>query len=81
MAKRLIRAHPDIRIIFITGYADDALVQHNVFGTGVPLLEKPFTPSDLLHAYGQNWMHRNPPIRVNFKNLEDVMGEDVKHKS
>jgi len=50
MAKRLIRAHPDIRIIFITGYADDALVQHNVFDTGVPLLEKPFTPSDLPHA-------------------------------
>jgi hypothetical protein len=31
--------------------------------------------------YGQKWMHRNPPMRVNFKNLEDVMGEDVKHKS
>ena len=50
MAQRLIRSHPDIRIIFITGYADDSLVQHTVFATGVPLLEKPFTPSDLLHA-------------------------------
>ncbi|MDP6054962.1 MAG: hypothetical protein QF879_21700, partial [Candidatus Latescibacteria bacterium] len=33
-------------------HADDALVQYNVFGIGVPLLENPFTPSDLLHATG-----------------------------
>lgn len=48
LAQRLIQTRPTIRVVFITGYADETLIQHNVFGTGIPLLEKPFAPNDLL---------------------------------
>lgn len=48
LAQRLIEARPTIRIIFITGYADETLIRHNVYGTGIPPLEKPFIHDDLL---------------------------------
>jgi len=49
LVQRLIQSYPHIRLIFIIGYADETLVSHNVFGTGIPLLQKPFTPNALLH--------------------------------
>ena len=48
LAERLIRTRPEIKIIFMSGYADEALTQHNVFGTGIPLMQKPFTPDALM---------------------------------
>ncbi|MBT5875042.1 MAG: response regulator [Candidatus Latescibacteria bacterium] len=48
LAERLIRSRPSTRIIFMSGYADEALTEHNVFESGIFLLQKPFTPDDLL---------------------------------
>jgi PAS domain S-box-containing protein len=48
LASRLER-HPGLRVLFISGYADDVLGQRTV-GTGIPLLAKPFGGAALARA-------------------------------
>jgi two-component system cell cycle sensor histidine kinase/response regulator CckA len=38
---------PGIKVLYMSGYTDDALIHRGVLGTEVALLQKPFTPGDL----------------------------------
>jgi hypothetical protein len=38
-----------MKILFISGYTDDALARHGVLEPGTALLQKPFTPVALAH--------------------------------
>ncbi|HJW34823.1 MAG TPA: ATP-binding protein [Holophagaceae bacterium] len=38
---------PGLRVLFMSGYTDDAILRHGVLKEGVAFLEKPFMPSDL----------------------------------
>ena len=40
-------AEPGLRVLYMSGYTDDATAVHGTFCGGVPLLQKPFTPSKL----------------------------------
>lgn len=44
LAARVHESHPEARILFMSGYTDDAVVQHGVQTQEVSLLRKPFTP-------------------------------------
>jgi PAS domain S-box-containing protein len=48
IAIRLTRQRPELRVIFISGFSDDALSDHGALGTSTTLIQKPFTPSVLL---------------------------------
>jgi signal transduction histidine kinase/ActR/RegA family two-component response regulator len=41
------REHPEARVLFMSGYTDDAVVRHGVREADVSLLNKPFTPDEL----------------------------------
>jgi CheY-like chemotaxis protein len=44
-----LRAHqPDLKVLFVSGYTQDAIAHHGVLASGVELLEKPFTPANLV---------------------------------
>ena len=43
----LVKVRPEMRILFISGYSEDAIAHHGVLSPGVPLLQKPFTPQVL----------------------------------
>jgi len=43
---RLLR--PELKIIYMSGYTDDAVVRHGVFTKMDPFLQKPFTPESLV---------------------------------
>lgn len=47
LAEKIQLGRPDTRIVYMTGYTDDMVVQHKVLEPGVQLLQKPFTKSDL----------------------------------
>jgi two-component system cell cycle sensor histidine kinase/response regulator CckA len=48
MAEWLKTANPDLKILFTSGYTDEAISQHGVFETGVQFLPKPYTPATLV---------------------------------
>ncbi len=48
LADRIISTHPEIKVIFISGYTDDVLTRRGVLGPGTDLIHKPFSPEALL---------------------------------
>jgi PAS domain S-box-containing protein len=44
LADTLMSARPDARILFISGYMEDAIVRNGVQSDSIPFLHKPFTP-------------------------------------
>lgn len=47
LAERLKRMHPNIKIVFMSGYNDDEVMKHGVSSEDTAFLQKPFT-RDLL---------------------------------
>ena len=47
VAARVAEAHPGIRILYMSGYTDDAVVRHGIVDSGVAFLQKPFSPLGL----------------------------------
>jgi len=47
LAQQVQRQRPDIKVLFMSGYTDTAIVHHGVLDPGVAFLPKPFTPSTL----------------------------------
>jgi len=44
LASRLATLRPDARVIFMSGYTDDAVTRHGVLEPGSTYVQKPFTP-------------------------------------
>ncbi len=47
LAQRLSELHPDLPVIFMSGYTDDDLTRRGLLEAGIPFLEKPFSPAAL----------------------------------
>ena len=47
LAARLMQQNPGLRVLYVSGYSEDANALHGAFLGRVPLLQKPFTPSKL----------------------------------
>jgi two-component system, cell cycle sensor histidine kinase and response regulator CckA len=47
LAEKVLGKRPQMKIVYMTGYTDDMVVQHRVLEPGVNLLQKPFTKIDL----------------------------------
>ena len=47
LAERLATTRPEMKVLFMSGYTDDAILQHGVLDSGVAYLQKPLTPASL----------------------------------
>jgi CheY-like chemotaxis protein len=47
LATRLQWVQPGLKVLFMSGYSEDAIVHHGVLEPGIELLPKPFTPKAL----------------------------------
>jgi len=47
LADRLASLRPEIKILYMSGYTDDAIVHHGVLDPGIAYIQKPFTPDAL----------------------------------
>ena len=45
VAERLAALKPGIKIVFTSGYTDDAVVRHGILETETHFLQKPYTPA------------------------------------
>jgi signal transduction histidine kinase len=50
LAQRLSERYSDVRVLYMSGYTDSAIVNHGVLSPDVAFLEKPFTPATLARA-------------------------------
>jgi two-component system, cell cycle sensor histidine kinase and response regulator CckA len=47
LAERLLKVRPEMKVLYVSGYADDAIVHHGVLTEGMAFLQKPFTTESL----------------------------------
>ncbi|MDX6530250.1 MAG: two-component system, cell cycle sensor histidine kinase and response regulator CckA [Blastocatellia bacterium] len=48
VADRLSKGQPGLRVLFMSGYTDEAIVHHGVLDSNVEFIQKPFTPAALV---------------------------------
>jgi CheY-like chemotaxis protein len=48
LAKQLTTLRPDMKVLFLSGYTDEAILRHGIIDADVPFLQKSFTQDGLL---------------------------------
>ncbi len=70
LAERVVRLRPTLRVLYMSGYTDDAIVHHGVLEAGVFYLQKPLVPLMLAERVrevldGAHTSATSPPRRRN----------------
>jgi nitrogen-specific signal transduction histidine kinase/ActR/RegA family two-component response regulator len=48
LAQRLAQLRPEMKVLYMSGYSEDAILQHGVLGSGTSFLQKPFNTETLI---------------------------------
>ena len=60
LAELLKRTRRHTKVLYLSGYTDDAIAQHGVLDPGIALLQKPVTPDALL-SHVREVLDSTPP--------------------
>ena len=58
LAEKMIAARPDIKVLYMSGYPDGAIVTHGVLNPGMFILRKPFTRDELVRRVEESLAQR-----------------------
>jgi CheY-like chemotaxis protein len=47
LAHRLLQQRPNLRVLYMSGYTEEAIIRHGVAAAGTALVQKPFSPTAL----------------------------------
>ena len=61
MVKRLRRDRPGLKVLYMSGYPDDAIAPHGVLGPGISFLQKPFSEGVLAAKVCETLVGAKPP--------------------
>jgi CheY-like chemotaxis protein len=50
LARKIAELRPKTKVVYMSGYTDDALGHHGVLDPDIILLTKPFTPESLMNS-------------------------------
>jgi FixJ family two-component response regulator len=53
LAEQLTTIRHDVRVLFMSGYTDNAIVRNGLLAESASFLQKPFTPEELLRKMRQ----------------------------
>jgi CheY-like chemotaxis protein len=62
VAEELSSLRPEMKVIFMSGYSDDAIVRHGILEPGTQFLPKPYTPDSLIRKV-RDVLDENSPER------------------
>ncbi|MBV1878993.1 MAG: response regulator [Pseudomonadales bacterium] len=57
LARQVADVLPEIKVLFMSGYAEDAIAHHGVVDEGIVLLQKPFRKSEMVQKLQQVFAH------------------------
>jgi DNA-binding response OmpR family regulator len=60
LAERLVAQRPETRVLYVSGYTDEAVVIHGVRASEVAFLQKPFSRKHLIRRVREVLDHRGP---------------------
>jgi FixJ family two-component response regulator len=66
LAQRLAETRPEMKVLCMSGYADQAALRHGVIDSKLAFLDKPLTPTRLLRRVPRSWTasdHKWPSAR------------------
>jgi len=49
LIEKLFKQRPEMKVLYMSGYTDNTIVDYGIFEEGVPFLQKPFTPEIFVH--------------------------------
>jgi DNA-binding response OmpR family regulator len=64
LVTRLAKVRPEIKALYMSGYTDNAILQHGVLDAGTDFIEKPFAPEELAGKIRAVLRPPTPPARI-----------------
>ena len=64
LVERLRRCQPHLRVLYMSGYAENAVVQQGEFDPGTPFIQKPFNTRDIAQRVAQALQSERKPAEA-----------------